>query len=94
MPARIREKAGREVVMKKDTQWKMLIATAEETEAEILKNRLESEGIRCRLEVRRVFPGTSHGGKTGGVEVYVPLEDFEASQQIVELGELDGEDGL
>jgi len=80
--------------MTKDIQWKMLIATSEESEAVLLKTRLESEGIRCRLQVRKNYPGISHGGKTREVEVYVPLEEFEASQQIVELGEIDEENGL
>lgn len=77
--------------MTKDIQWKMLIATPEESEAALLKSRLESEGIRCRLQVKRDFPGIPHGGKKGEVEVYVPLEDFEASQQIIDLGEMEEE---
>ncbi len=78
----------------KDIQWKMLMATSEESEAVLLKTRLESEGIRCRLQVRKSFPGIPHGGKTREVELYVPLEEFEASQQIVDLGEMDEENGL
>ena len=79
--------------MTKEIRWKMLVATSEESEAALLKNRLESEGIRCRLQIRRGFPGAPHGGKTVEAEIYVPLEDFEASQQIVDLGEMDEEDG-
>ena len=76
------------------TKWKLLIVTADESEAVLMKARLEGEGIRCHFKVKKEFAGASHGGKSGEVEVYVPLEEFEASQQIVESGEIEEENGF
>ena len=78
--------------MKGNAEWKLLIATSDEPEAFLLKNRLESEGIPCRLKVQKGFPGISHGGKTMEVQVYVPAAEFEASQQAMELQETDEND--
>ncbi len=78
--------------MVEDVSWKLLIATSDEPEASLLKNRLESEGILCRLLVRNVYPGASHGGRTREIQVYVPTADFEASQLVLELEEIDEND--
>ncbi len=78
--------------MTDNAEWKLLIATSDEPEAFLLKNRLESEGIPCRLQVQDGFPGVSHGGKTREIQVYVPVVEFEASQQALELQEADEND--
>ena len=81
-----------EVIMTKSVEWKLLIATSDEPEASLLKNKLESEGIHCRLQIRNDYPGVPHGGKTREIQVYVPVAEFEASQQIVEFDEIDEND--
>jgi hypothetical protein len=78
--------------MTKDVSWKLLIATSDEPEASLLKKRLESEGISCRLQVRNIYPEVSHGGKAREFQVYVPGAEFEASQQALEQGELEESD--
>ena len=78
--------------MTKSIQWKMLIATSDESEAYLLKNRLESEGIQCRVQTGVVFPGVSRGGRTKELKVYVPATEFETSQQAVDFSDIEEED--
>jgi hypothetical protein len=72
--------------------WKLLLATSDEPEAFLLKNRLESEGITCRLQISDSYPGVSHGGRTREIQVYVPDSEFEVSQQAMEMQEADEND--
>jgi hypothetical protein len=85
--------SGEEVIMAETVKWKLLMATSDESEAYLLKNRLESEGILCRVQTSRIYPGNSHGGRTKEFKVFVPVAEFEASQQALEYSEM-GEDGL
>lgn len=73
-----------EVIMTKPTRWKLLVATSDETEAHLLKHRLSSEGIPCRIEAESTYPGVPHGGRSREVQVYVPVTEFETSQQVIE----------
>jgi hypothetical protein len=77
-----------EVIMTKPTEWKLLIATSDESEAYLLKHRLVSEGIQCRVRAENTFPGVPHGGRTKEIQVYVPVTEFEASQLVIESTEL------
>lgn len=70
--------------MTQDRRWKLLVATPDESEAYLIKRMLDGEGLPCRIESEREFPGSEHGGKRREVRVYVTLEDFEVSQQILE----------
>ena len=76
--------------MGKSERWKLLLATSDESEAYLVKSRLEGEGIPCRIEASQPYPGTEHGGKTKEVSVFVPLMDFEAS--LMALEEKDSEE--
>jgi hypothetical protein len=78
--------------MTKTNEWKLLIATSDETEAHLLRNRLVSEGIQCRIQEESTYPGVSHGGRTREVQVYVPITEFEASQLVIENTELEEDD--
>ncbi len=70
-------------------KWKLLIATPDEAEVNLLKGRLESEGISCRVETQNRYPDKSHVGRSREIRAYVPVDDFEASQQVLEEDELD-----
>lgn len=77
--------------MTKPGDWKLLIATSDESEAHLLRRRLVSEGIQCKVKEESDYPGVSHGGRAREIQLYVPVAEFEASQQVVESDEL-GED--
>lgn len=80
-----------EEIMTKASDWKLLIATSDASEAQLLRHRLISEGIQCKVEEENQYPGVSHGGRTREIRVYVQVTEFESSQQVIEGGEL-GED--
>lgn len=74
--------------MTEKDRWKLLMATPDEAEVYLLKSRLESEGIRCRIEALNKYPEKSPTGRSREYKAYVPVGEFEASQQVLE------EDGL
>ncbi len=78
--------------MVKSESWKLLLATSDESEAYLVKSRLEGEGIPCKIEASQPYPGVDHGGRSKKVSVYVTLKDFEASLQALE--EEDSEEDL
>lgn len=65
-------------------KWKLLMATPDEAEVYLLKSRLESEGISCRVETFNRYPEKSHAGRSREFRAYVPVGEFESSQQVVE----------
>lgn len=77
--------------MEKSERWKLLLATSDESEAYLVKSRLEGEGIPCKIEAAQPYPGAEHGGRTKEVSVFVPLVDFEASLQVLEEKDLEEE---
>ena len=78
--------------MTESGNWKLLIATPDEAEVYLLKSRLESEGISCRIEALSSYPDKSHAGRSREFRAYVPVGEFEASQQVLEEDEFDDED--
>lgn len=70
--------------MAESGKWKLLIATPDEAEVFLLKSRLESEGINCRIDRQNRYPENSQAGKSPEYRAYVPVKDFEASQQVLE----------
>ncbi len=70
--------------MAEKTSWKLLVATSDESEAVLVKGRLESEGIACLLEVKERLPGETGGGRAREFLVQVDVSEFETSQQIME----------
>ena len=78
--------------MTESGNWKLLIATPDEAEVYLLRSRLESEGISCRIEALSSYPDKSHAGRSREFRAYVPVGEFEASQQVLEEDEFDDED--
>ncbi len=70
-------------------QWKLLIATADGDEVHLLKGKLESEGIQCRIETRKEYPGSPNPGRPVEFRAYVPVSEFESSLQVLEDEEAD-----
>jgi len=71
--------------------WKLLMATPDEAEVNLLKGRLESEGINCRVDVQDKYPDQSHVGRSREFRAYVPVGEFEASLLVLEDDEMDEE---
>jgi len=72
-------------------QWKLLMASPDEAEVYLLKSRLESEGISCRIEARSGYPERSHVGRSREFRAYVPVSEFENSQQVLDEDQLEEE---
>jgi len=70
-------------------KWKLLMATPDEAEVYLLKSRLESEGIHCRVEALSRYPDESDAGRSREFRAYVPVNEFETSQQVMEEDYLD-----
>lgn len=70
--------------MAEKTSWKLLVATSDESEAVLVKGRLESEGIGCLLEVNERLPGETSGGRAREFLIQVDVDQFELSQQIMD----------
>ena len=75
-------------------KWKLLMATPDEAEVYLLKSRLESEGISCRVEAQNKYPERSPSVRSREFRAYVPVGEFEASQQVLEDHELAEEERL
>jgi hypothetical protein len=76
---------GREEDFMTETgKWKLLMATPDEAEVYLLKSRLESEGISCRIEALSRYPEKSHTGRSREFRAYVPVTEFESSQHVME----------
>ncbi len=63
-------------------EWKLLTVTPYESEAHLMQSRLDDEGIQCRLDSFKAFPAMSSTGLGSQYKLYVPLADFEASQEV------------
>src|SRR5512138_1244142 len=63
--------------------WELLLSTPDEGEAFEIKAVLEAEGIACRLEHRRPFPGEYHGGKPEEIDLFVSPAEYAASEAIL-----------
>ena len=73
-------------------KWKLLMASPDEAEVYLLKSRLESEGLVCRVEALSKYPERSHAGRSREFRAYVPVEEFEASLQVFEDDQYDDEE--
>lgn len=87
-----RTAAREEGFMTETGKWKLLMASPDEAEVYLLKSRLESEGLICRVEALNRYPEKSHSGRSREFRAYVPVKEFETSQQIFEEDEFDDED--
>ena len=65
-------------------KWKLIMATPDESEVYLLKSRLESEGISCRIETLNKYPEKSQTGRSREYRAFVPVSQFESSQQVIE----------
>ena len=70
-------------------KWKLLMATPDEAEVYLLKSRLESEGITCRIEAQNRYPEKSPSGRSREFRAYVPVREFETSQQVLDEDEME-----
>ena len=75
--------------MTEPERWKLLIASPDEAEVYLLKSRLESEGVSCRVEVLNRYPDRSHVGRSREFRAYVPVGEFEPSLQVLEEDEME-----
>ncbi len=64
--------------------WKLLMSTSDESEANLTRSRLEAEGIQCKMQIISSFPGEEHRGGGRDIQIFVRLESFELSQQVLE----------
>jgi len=64
--------------------WKLLMSTSDESEANLTRSRLEAEGIQCKILVMNSFPGEEHRGSGKDIQILVKLESFELSIQVLE----------
>jgi len=64
--------------------WKLLMSTSDESEANLTRSRLEAEGIQCKMQVVSSFPGEKQHGGRRDIRIFVRLESFELSQQVLE----------
>jgi hypothetical protein len=83
--------AREEGLMTETGKWKLLMASPDEAEVYLLKSRLESEGLACRVEALNRYPEKSPTGKSKEYRAYVPVGEFETSLQIFEEDELEEE---
>lgn len=65
-------------------KWKLLAVTPVESDAHLLKSRLEGEGIQCRLDSFKAFPAMSSTGLASQYKLYVPQADLEAGQEVLQ----------
>lgn len=70
-------------------KWKLIMASPDESEVYLLKSRLESEGISCRIETQNRYPEKSQTGRSREYRAYVPVGEFESSQQVMEEDNLE-----
>ena len=70
-------------------KWKLIMASPDEAEVYLLKSRLESEGISCRIEAQSRYPEKSQTGRSREYRAYVPVNEFENSQQVLEEDNLE-----
>ena len=75
--------------MTESGKWKLLISTPDEAEIYLLKSRLESEGVICRVESLSRYPDESSAGQSREFRAYVPVSEFESSQQILDEDDLE-----
>ena len=75
--------------MTESGKWKLLITTPDEAEVYLLKSRLESEGVICRVEALNRYPDESSAGQDREFRAYVPVSEFESSQQILDEDDLE-----
>lgn len=63
------------------------MSTSDESEASLTRSRLEAEGIQCKMHVKSSFPGAEHRGGRRDIQIFVRLENFELSVQVMEENE-------
>jgi hypothetical protein len=67
-----------------DEEWTEVLITYDSIEAEIIKDLLESGGIRVVLRSLKVTPYPVNVGKIGEIKILVRKEDKEAAEKVIE----------
>jgi len=65
-------------------EWKEILVTYDRIEAEIIKDLLESGGIRVVLRSSKVTPYPVNVGKMGEIKILVKSSDAEAARAVIE----------
>ena len=80
-------------------RWIELLVTYDSLEAEMIKDLLESGGIRAEIRSAKVTPYPVNVGKMGEVRVLVKEEDRDAAEEMLQdrrdaPGDMDRDDGI
>jgi len=80
-------------------RWIELLVTYDSLEAEMIKDLLESGGIRAEIRSAKVTPYPVNVGKMGEVKVLVKEEDWDAAEEMLQdrrdaPGDMDRDDGI
>jgi len=80
-------------------RWIELLVTYDSLEAEMIKDLLESGGIRAEIRSAKVTPYPVNVGKMGEVKVLVKEEDRDAAEEMLQdrrdaPGDMDRDDGI
>ena len=65
------------------SEWVQILITYDPLEAEMIKDLLESGGIRVVLRSSKVSPYPVNIGKIGEIKVLVKKEDKEAAEEVL-----------
>lgn len=69
--------------MTTDEGWSEVFMTCDALEAEMIKDLLESGGIRVVLRSSKVSPYPVNIGRMGEIKILVPDEDEEAARNVI-----------
>jgi hypothetical protein len=67
-----------------EDEWKEILVTYDRIEAEIIKDLLESGGIRVVVRSAKVTPYPVNVGNMGEIKILVKSSDAEAAREVVE----------
>ena len=67
-------------------EWVEVLITYDQIEAEIVKDLLESGGIRVLIKSAKISPYPVNIGKIGEVKVFVRSRDKEAAEEVIKKG--------
>ena len=74
--------------------WIELLCTYDETEAQIVKGIIESEGIEVVCKSLKISPYPVNIGRIGEVRLLVKAGDLQKSQDIIKIMQDNQEEGL
>lgn len=66
-----------------DKEWTLVLITGDSTEAEMVKDLLESGGIPVVMRSSKVGPFPVNVGKMGEIKLFVRASDREAAEKVI-----------